>query len=61
MMFVADRVGVYNMLLPAMVLCAALTFAMFGAINGPGVVLVRRLVLAFASGACELAAAYALL
>lgn len=50
--FAADRVGVYNMLVPAMALCAALIFAMFGATDGAGVVLVG-LVFGFASGACE--------
>ena len=53
--FVADRVGVYNMLVPAMAACAGLIFAMFGATDGAGVVCVG-LVFGFASGACESAA-----
>ncbi|KZT63274.1 MFS general substrate transporter [Daedalea quercina L-15889] len=48
--FLADRMGVYNMLVPAMFASAALIFAMFGATNGPGVVLVG-LIFGFASGA----------
>ncbi|EPT01908.1 hypothetical protein FOMPIDRAFT_1015690 [Fomitopsis schrenkii] len=48
--FAADRVGVYNMPVPMMVLRAALIFAMFGATDGPGVVLVG-LVFGFASSA----------
>lgn len=48
--FLADRLGVYNMLLPAIGMCAALIFAVFGATNPAGVVLVAVL-FGFASGA----------
>ncbi|KAH9920355.1 major facilitator superfamily domain-containing protein [Fomitopsis serialis] len=48
--FLADKVGVYNMLVPAMVACAGLIFAIFGATNGPGVVLVGS-IFGFVSGA----------
>ncbi|TFY54145.1 hypothetical protein EVJ58_g9032 [Rhodofomes roseus] len=48
--FLADKLGVYNMLVPAMAACAGLIFAIFGATNGPGVVLVG-LIFGFVSGA----------
>ncbi|TFY51125.1 hypothetical protein EVJ58_g10726 [Rhodofomes roseus] len=48
--FLADKLGVYNMLVPAMAACAGLIFAIFGATNGPGVILVG-LIFSFVLGA----------
>ncbi|KAH9924184.1 glycoside hydrolase superfamily [Fomitopsis serialis] len=51
--FLADKLGVYNMLVPAMVACAGLIFAMFGATNGLGVVPIRS-IFGFALGRARL-------
>ncbi|CCL98733.1 uncharacterized protein FIBRA_00738 [Fibroporia radiculosa] len=48
--FLADRLGVYNMLLPSIFMCAALIFSMFGATTSAGVILVG-LLFGFSSGA----------
>ncbi|RPD55506.1 MFS general substrate transporter [Lentinus tigrinus ALCF2SS1-7] len=46
----ADKLGVYNMLLPAMAASAALIFSLFGATTTPGVIVVAVL-FGFSSGA----------
>ncbi|KZT01573.1 MFS general substrate transporter [Laetiporus sulphureus 93-53] len=48
--FLADRLGVYNMILPSILACTALIFAIFGATNSAGIILVA-LLFGFASGA----------
>lgn len=48
--FLADRLGVYNMILPSIFISAALIFSIFGATNSPGVILVAVL-FGFSSGA----------
>lgn len=50
-MALADRLGVYNMLLPAILASAVLLFALFGAADTGGVVAVAAL-FGFSSGAC---------
>lgn len=50
-MALADRLGVYNMLLPAILASAVLLFALFGAADTGGVVAVGAL-FGFSSGAC---------
>ena len=47
----ADRVGVYNMLLPAILASAVLLFSLFAATDTAGVVSVAAL-FGFSSGAC---------
>ena len=50
--FLADKLGVYNVLLPSILASAAMLFAIFGVSTSTGVVL-EGILFGFFSGACE--------
>lgn len=48
----ADRLGVYNIMIPSMIMSAAVLFGIFGVHDGPGAVVVAAF-FGFSTGACK--------